>query len=132
MKVEMNIGLNVKGGANSLHQCTLRARRAIEILRNAGLRYKAERLIAQHEGDDGILQLEDTLVVEIDAPPVGSGRTVKAVAYDIAVELQQDCVAVLFVRSNQGELVGPNATSWGEFNPEFFNRFADVALPRAA
>lgn len=132
MKIELNIGLNVKSEANTQHRCTQRARKALEIIKAAGLRYKVDRLAVQHEGDDGVLQLEDALVVEADVPPVGGHRTVNALAYEICREINQDCVAVYFPLADRGELIGPNASAWGEFNHEFFYRFADVALPRAA
>lgn len=132
MKVELNIGLNVAGRRNSQNDCTQRARKALEIIRHAGFRYQADRVVSQYEGDDGQLHLEDTLVVEVDAPSVGSNRTVKALAYEIAIELEQECVAIFFPRTGSGDLVGPSAASWGEFRLEFFRRYADVALPRAA
>ncbi len=35
--------------------------------------------------------------------------------------LKQDCIAVWDDKT--GELIGPNAVKWGQFNPEFFVKF---------
>lgn len=42
--------------------------------------------------------------------------------HTLATILGQDCIAVWHpLRTGQpGELIGPDAASWGEFNPEFF------------
>jgi hypothetical protein len=42
--------------------------------------------------------------------------------HTLATVLGQDCIAVWHpLRTGQpGELIGPNAAAWGEFNPEFF------------
>jgi hypothetical protein len=41
----------------------------------------------------------------------------------LAAMLEQDCVGVLNTDSGVGVLVGPKAADWGDFNPEYFNRF---------
>jgi hypothetical protein len=41
-------------------------------------------------------------------------------AHDIAEKLGQDCIAVYDIATCTGALIGPNASSWGEFNPDFF------------
>ena len=38
--------------------------------------------------------------------------------FAIALLLHQDCIAIRF--DHYGQLIGPCAESWGEFNPDFF------------
>ncbi len=40
--------------------------------------------------------------------------------YTLAIQLQQDCIAVYFPSTQTGQLIGLNAAKWGEFDPEFF------------
>ena len=40
--------------------------------------------------------------------------------YDMANMFHQDCVAVYDTTTGSGNLVGPFAAKWGEFNPEYF------------
>jgi len=40
----------------------------------------------------------------------------------LSYALRQDCIAVRYADGN-GTLEGPDADSWGAFNPEFFVRF---------
>lgn len=42
------------------------------------------------------------------------------VVYDIAEKLGQDCIAIYDTDTCTGKLIGPNAASWGEFNPDYF------------
>ena len=39
----------------------------------------------------------------------------------LAAALQQDCIAVLY-RDGTGDLFGPDAAKWGQFDPVFFQR----------
>lgn len=46
-------------------------------------------------------------------------------AYRIKIEhlcdvLKQDCIAAYDMARKYGDLIGPKAAEWGEFNPEFF------------
>lgn len=45
-----------------------------------------------------------------------------AAVYTLATVLGQDCIAVWhpLQPGQPGELIGPSAAAWGEFNPEFF------------
>jgi len=132
VKIELNIGLDVKGSANTQTQRTERARKALDIIRAAGLRYQVERLASQYEDNDGVAHLEDTLVVEVDVPPIGGERTINALAYQICIEIEQECIAVYNYVRQRGELIGPNASSWGSFDINFFRFYSEAALPRAA
>ncbi len=132
MKVEFNIGLDVAGARNSLHDCTLRARQAINIIKSTGIRYQVERISSQYEGPDGTIHLEQTLVVELSVYEAARIASIRSLAYEIAVALSQDCVAVFWPATERGELIGPNAVKWGDFNINFFKTFAEVSLPRVA
>jgi len=59
---------------------------------------------------------EPTLVAEVE---INKSWFFKS--YKLAKLLDQDCIAVAF--DGQGKLVGPNASSWGEFDPSFFINF---------
>jgi hypothetical protein len=41
----------------------------------------------------------------------------------LSLILKQDCIAVSPDDGKTGELIGPNAQSWGEFNPAYFLSF---------
>ena len=74
---------------------------------------------------------EPTLVVRVRLPVelVERGILDEAV-HGLAVSLEQDCIAVYHVdgpHTGTGELIGPRAAEWGEFNPEFFSRFDPTA-----
>jgi hypothetical protein len=45
--------------------------------------------------------------------------------YRVSERLSQDCIAVLTLPQGEGELVGPNASAWGVFNPAYFKGFED-------
>lgn len=132
MKVELNIGLDVAGERNSLHDCTLRARQAINIIKSSGIRYQVERIASQYEAPGGDLVLEQALVVELSVYNTAHAKAIRSLAYEISTALQQDCVAVFWPATEAGELVGPNAAKWGPFNINFFKTFSEVSLPRAA
>lgn len=56
---------------------------------------------------------ENTLVVE--------GRAMSDFSIDrVAIGLCQDCIAVWDQYHREGRLVGPDAASWGEFDPSKF------------
>ena len=59
---------------------------------------------------------EPTVVAVVIAPTLMVDERINA----IAAEFGQDCIAVFDIRSGRGRLVGPDAASWGEFNPAFF------------
>jgi hypothetical protein len=72
---------------------------------------------------------EPTYVAELSRP------LNLAAAYEVARQLGQDAIAIWDGR--QGDLIGPAADAWGEFNPAFFvnldgSRLASEEYQRAA
>jgi len=64
---------------------------------------------------------EKTLVVEVTpGPEITSAARMHAALFLSAQDLRQDCIAVWSEQTRSGGLVGPRASKWGAFNPEFF------------
>ena len=40
--------------------------------------------------------------------------------YNMLVDMEQDCCAMMHYSSSVGQLFGPHADKWGSFNPQFF------------
>lgn len=59
---------------------------------------------------------EETIVAIVE----DEGKTCELL-HEICQLLKQDCIAVF--DGENGELIGPNAAKWGQFNPEFFVKF---------
>jgi hypothetical protein len=38
----------------------------------------------------------------------------------VAIGLEQDCIGLYDAITGKGQLIGPRADKWGEFNPEYF------------
>lgn len=72
---------------------------------------------SSYNGPDGEVDVE-TIVAKVNCSP----EVAIAIAYRLACELEEDCVAVRFYEG-KGMLVGPNAAKWGAFNEDFFIRF---------
>lgn len=79
---------------------------------------------------------EKTVVLEVEMTGDSADNT-RAI-YDLSVSLGQDCIACYTDRFDGfGALVGPKASEWGNFNPEFFllldgTRLAAPAVDKAA
>ncbi len=104
IKFIINIGLNTADGAITPEEAR-------------------ERLLANEFSivRDAVLEsdTEPTLVAEVTtwaAYPF----TALQLLYQVAEELNQDCIAVYRVGTLGGALVGPRADAWGPFNPEYF------------
>lgn len=61
---------------------------------------------------------EDTSVFVVACPPPHMPQLVGEV-YLLAIECQQDCIAIRF-EDGSGMLVGPHAGHWGQFDPASF------------
>ena len=103
--MELNIGLDSPNGKNTLQDRVRRQATALRILA-ANLDYSQVR-------DSNT---EPTLVVKTYV------SVSEAVLYDIAVVCEQDCVAAYNPDTGAGQLVGPKAAEWGDFNPDYFIR----------
>ncbi len=126
MIVELNIGLNVNGEANSQLQCEQRAKQALQYLKQKFSGIKSATYTNQYETADGTLVLEPGLYVKVRT--AGTIFELYEVVYQLAIELRQDCIAVYNPRSGVGKLVGPNAGSWGEFDLTYFEQFSEEFL----
>jgi hypothetical protein len=60
-------------------------------------------------------ETEETLVVEVQANVCDLARTLRYACF----WLHQDCIAVQ-LPDGSGQLVGPKAEEWGDFNPAYF------------
>ena len=58
---------------------------------------------------------EPTLVAEV----VHTGD-IRACTNWLAEKLNQDCIAIYDTDTGVGQLIGPKAAAWGDFNPAFF------------
>ena len=118
MQIELNIGLNVTNGDNRMCK---RSDRAVLALRTLAGWITFDRRAYS--------QTEETLILvcHVDAE---DRDEFNAVVFELSADLQQDCIAAYNATGWSGELVGPNAAAWGEFNPEFFIRF-DESAPAA-
>ena len=116
MSTILNIGLVGNDGT------AVDPHRALNVLSSlGGLHIRSASL---HQSDT-----EPTLVIETDYPlsPV--------VAWEVAKELKQDAIAQW--DGYDGDLYGPNAEAWGEFDPCFFiqpdgSRLSTVEVLKAA
>lgn len=116
MIIELNIGLNVTSGDNSVHALISRQIRALQFLRNSAyLTNVLNNRLARSE-------TEETLVVKLNASS-GAENRIRQELFELAEYLEQDCIAVYNATGWSGELVGPNAAAWGAFNPDYFIRF---------
>lgn len=113
MIIELNINLNVIGRPNSLADCNTRAFTAIAYLAAHFVNADATRWQANDE---------DILLARVHT----GNATVEEILRKIAVlsaELEQDCIALRWPENFEGVLVGPKATTWGDWDEDEFKRF---------
>lgn len=113
MIIELNINLNVIGRPNSLADCNARAFTSITYLAAHFLNVDATRW---QKFD------EDILLARVHA----GHATVEEILRKIAVlsaELEQDCIALRWPENFEGVLVGPKATTWGDWDEAKFMRY---------
>ena len=63
---------------------------------------------------------EPTLVLEFDYAELRQHTSFTDVALEICERFNQDCVAVYNTALEAGQLIGPRAEAWGDFNPGYF------------
>lgn len=122
MIIELNIGLNVTNGDNSTHALISRHGRVLQFLRNSD--YLSNVLDSRLARSN----TEETVVVKLSVSS-GAENRIRQELFELAVWLEQDCIAVYNATGWSGELVGPNAAAWGEFNPDYFIRFNETDGP---
>ncbi len=111
MRIELNIGLNVANGDNSMRARSARVVTAFRALAGwATLDRRAQS------------NTEETLIMVCHVPAEDLDEF-NQVVFDLAMDLQQDCIAAYNAAACSGALIGPNTAAWGEFNPEFFIRY---------
>lgn len=106
MDVILNIGLDAKATPS------IASHVALEIVKANGFLVRKH---AVHRSDT-----EQTLVVVGRVDPTQSVPLLTPVSYRIALDLQQDCIAVWRTNPDQGRLIGPRAARWGAFDPALF------------
>jgi len=109
MGIILNIGLAVNRETNVVGNYASDVIPFNEVLRALPTWHIADlRLLQSHT--------ERTLVVELNT----AAPWVLDVANRIALQFDQDCVAVYNRVTNEGRLIGPRADRWGAFNPALF------------
>lgn len=122
MIIELNIGLDIAGTANTASMHDSREVFALAFLkRNA----YTQNILAVRRAQSGT---EQTLVVKLQVSS-GADNRVREVLELLAHDLDQDCIALYNVTAYSGELIGPSAAARGDFNPEFFIRADESAKP---
>jgi hypothetical protein len=123
MIIELNIGLNVANGDNSAHALISRDVRALQFLRNSAYLSNviSDRL--------AVSNTEQTRIVALSLASEDESSA-RAEIFELAVWLEQDCIAVYNATAMSGALIGPNAAAWGTFNPDYFIR-VDATAPAA-
>lgn len=118
MKMELNIGLDIAGQPNTDKDRAERAALALSQL--AAFRVQSRRYTSEYTGPDGQVTEHGLFVV------LHTNRLFSVVrhVYKLAVALGQDCIATYRPETGRGNLVGPQAESWGSFQLDFFKRFA--------
>jgi len=106
MTIELNIRLDTKYGINSEDACNLREQRALKLLGKYGE-------VSHRRGDSWPMLILSVTVDDISHDVLAT----------LADELQQDCISVYYPHRGAGELIGPRAAAWGEFNIDQFVRF---------
>jgi len=112
MRIELNIGLNVANGDNSMRARSARVGMALAAL-------SGRWLVLDRRAYSNT---EETLILRCFVP-VEEVETFNFVVFELAMDLQQDCIAAYNAAAMSGSLIGPNTAAWGEFNPDFFIRF---------
>jgi len=128
IKIELNIRLDIIGRRNSVADCTKRARLAIDHLEKHFGPIVARRHDVEIENEQwDSIDLHQNLIVGLNpgADFASMFRNIAAIE-ELAVLLEQDCIAVYNPSCNRGSLIGPRPDKWGWFSKEKFVRFAEM------
>jgi hypothetical protein len=107
MKLILNIGLDVI--SHKVVQSDTEPTLVVEAI-------VADNFSLEH----GCYQTADNFSLEHGCYQTADNFSLEHGCYQTAVELRQDCIAFYVPLWRYGQLVGPRAAAWGEFNPEFF------------
>ena len=110
--IELNIRLDVLDDDNSDLAINVRESQALAFLGTC----------FHHRGDflvNGVMV--PRLVVSMAAGDLEGDKL-----HQLAHQLHQDCIAVLYPVQGRGELVGPSAGAWGAFDLAMFQRFDEI------
>ncbi len=112
--IELNYRLDVEAGSNSLEEINNRSYRALVSLSRLSQSHPARRC----EHRRVITGNEFVEVVQLTESVIDHQEL-----YQLAQLLQQDCISVYYPDIGTGELIGPAAAKWGEFDIEKFERY---------
>lgn len=116
MQAILNIELDDKTGVGL--DAESRHAKVMSAVRRFFTRAVGEIRSVDYSGPDGRVN-ENTSVVVFEFH--AQKNIVLKAAYQLALEFNQDCVAVLFA-DGEGRLVGPEADRWGNFQLQYFKR----------
>lgn len=113
MRTKLNVGME-----RWTHE-PLSAIQVISALKDCGMSVKDWKVEIAYYQQEGMVKevKEATWVGEVEV--MGSYQTVKSAINRAAQVLDQECIAVKF-EDGEGELIGPMAEMWGEFEGAFF------------
>lgn len=118
---ELNIGLmsNVPGQLEVSPASRFHARRVLE---SAGYveYFQVKRVMYSREGAPEEV-VEPTIVARVWVNRIDMGMWSDLLC-QLALDMQQDCIAWYSPRREAGELVGPKSMDWGPFNIKYFHR----------
>lgn len=115
----LNIGL--KPSTKTTRQDYITRAEILAALRAAGFHVRSYR----HDHST----TEETAIVVVEPKSIGPSEFYNAI-YRVSAALAQDCIAVRNDETGHGQLIGPDAADWGEFNPAYFIEyptFTDIA-----
>lgn len=104
--IELNLRLDVRGRASTSAEIAQRQAQALALLGTCGHR--------RHD-----TQVNGALVPSLVACVEG---WTEADVHDLAVQMDQDCIAVLDVGTGKGTLIGPRVEGYGTFDLAHFHR----------
>lgn len=122
MIIELNIGLDIAGSANTPSMHDSREVFALAFLKRSAY---TQNILEIRRAQSGT---EQTLAVQLRVSS-GAENRIRGEIEQLAHDLDQDCIALYNWTKYRGELIGPRAAAWGEFNPEFFIRADASARP---
>lgn len=113
----LNIGLTSPTGRNEHAHRGIRLALALAHLEEILVDWRV--VTVKYVDPEGDLVHEHTLVAQVDFDR--ARRCERIIPFvRLAEKLDQDCIAVLNESTGEGQLIGPRAYAWGEFNENYF------------